>query len=350
MNIRISQAVLNDPRWHSLLDVLFELTMQTDSPHSFDVNNYAQLSASAWLAGRGGHQSTTCQVLRASMKHASRNTVAIPVLLVVDDTAPRSGRTQGNGTIVAHPLGALAILMQPLHVIVEDESSDGGFLLWMARLLGIDAIIRAYRSGRLLFRHAGGKGQFEKCAKALSYGIWPRPNNPILALRLRAIAVLDSDARFPGDEPNAAICDAVRDHVADVHVLEGRYIENYVPDSFVQRRLADIGRQAAIQPFLRMTADQRAFFPIKKGFKTAESVPQTRDEFLADVTRDINERNLFSSIASEDWSALAKGFGDVLSAVFQDTLYRCEPNRGHLLSAAQHVELRRILTTIARYL
>lgn len=284
------------------------------------------------------------------MKHASRNAIAIPVLLVVDDAAPRSGRTEGNGTIVAHPLGALAILMQPLHVIVEDESSDGGFLLWMARLLGIDAIIRAYRSGRLLFRHAGGKGQFEKCARALSYGIWPRPNNPILALRLRAIAVLDSDARFRGDEPNATIRDAVRDHVASVHVLEGRYIENYVPDAFVERRLSDIGRQAAIQSFLRMTTDQRTFFPIKKGFKTADAAPQTRDEFLIDATRDARERNLFSSIALNDWDALAKGFGDVLSAVFQDTSYRCEPNRGHLLSTAQRTELRQILTTIARYL
>ncbi len=324
--------------------------MQMDSPHSFDVSNYAQLSASAWLVGRGGKQSTTCQILRASMKHASRNAIAIPVLLVVDDAAPRSGRTEGNGTIVAHPLGALAILMQPLHVIVEDESSDGGFLLWMARLLGIDAIIRAYRSGRLLFRHAGGKGQFEKCARALSYGIWPRPNNPILALRLRAIAVLDSDARFRGDEPNATIRDAVRDHVASVHVLEGRYIENYVPDAFVERRLSDIGRQAAIQSFLRMTTDQRTFFPIKKGFKTADAAPQTRDEFLIDATRDARERNLFSSIALNDWDALAKGFGDVLSAVFQDTSYRCEPNRGHLLSTAQRTELRQILTTIARYL
>ncbi|MCX4164561.1 MULTISPECIES: hypothetical protein [Paraburkholderia] len=350
MNIRISSSVLNNPRWHSVLDVLFELTMQNDSPHSFDVGNYPRLVASSWLRGGGNERLTTLEVLRAAMKHASRNAVAAPVVLEVDDLAPVSGRTEGDNTIVAHPLGALAILMQPLHVIVEDETSDGGFFLWMARLLGIDAIIRAYRSGRLLFRHAGGKGQFKKCAMALSYGIWPRPNNPILALRLRAIAILDSDARFPGDEPNAAIRDGVSDHVAHVHVLEGRYIENYVPDPFVRRRLSDVGRHMAIEPFLRMTTNQRAFFPIKRGFKKADSAVQTRAAFLADDTRDTREKSLFESINPADWDVLADGFGDVLSTVYHDSSYRCEPGREHLLSPSQRSELRQILTTIARYL
>ena len=350
MNIRISPRVLENPRWFSLLDVLFELTVQTESSHSFDVGNYRELIASSWLGGGGHGRSTVLEVLRASMKHAGRNAVAAPVILVVDDTAPFSGRTEGTGAIVAHPLGALAILMQPLHVIVEDENSDGGFLLWMARLLGMDVIKRAYRSGRFLFRHAGGKGQFEKCAKALSYGIWPRPNSPILALRLRAIAVLDSDARFRGDEPNAGIRDAVSDHVAHVHILEGRYIENYVPDPFLRRRLADVGRHAAVEPFLRMTTDQRAFFPIKRGFKTADSELQTREQFLVDTARDRREKELFENIRPDDWNVLAEGFGDSFSLVYRDTAYRCEPSREHLLPPRQRAELRHILTTIARYL
>src|SRR5450759_4246511 len=106
---------------------------------------------------------------------------------MIDDFAPQSGETIAKRAIRVRPFGALTILMQPLHLIVEDESSDGAFVLWMARLLGRDTIIRSYRAGRLLFRHAGGKWQLKKSATALTFGVWPRSNQPILSLQLLSL-------------------------------------------------------------------------------------------------------------------------------------------------------------------
>ncbi len=242
--------------------------------------------------------------------------------------------------------------MQPLHLIVEDENSDGAFVLWMARLLARDTLRRSYNAGRLLFRHAGGKGQMAKSAATLTFGVWPRDNKPILSLRLRAIALLDSDARFPGDQPNAGIVQALQSHVALVHMLNGRYIENYVPQKYVQRRLEEDGLASATDAYFRMTEDQRKHFPIRKGFldNSTTPQPQTHAAFLADARREQAERNHFQTVNPQDWVYFASGFGARLAVIFQEPAYRCQPSEGALLTEDQRTELNEFLTRVIRYL
>src|SRR5262249_15637332 len=261
---------------------------------------------------------STAEFIRSSTKATSRDGASDAVTLLIDDLAPQSGETLPRGVIRIHPLGALTILMQPLYLMVEDESSDGAFVLWMARLLGNDALLRAYRDGRLLFRHVGGKGQFVKSAAALSFGVWPRTNQPIMSLQLRAIALLDSDARFPGDQPNAQLTVDLQPHVAFIHVLSGRSIENYVPKSYVSPRL--VGLSSAVDSYFRMQEEQKNYFPLKKGFRDAATPPQsqTHASFLADVRYELAERNHYRAVDSHDWEEFAGGFGDRLAAVFRE--------------------------------
>jgi hypothetical protein len=352
VKIQVHPRVLADPGWHPLLDVVVSILEQPDSRHSFDISQYPVLKNSPWLSEATGLRANTAEFIRSSAKATSRDGASDAVALLIDDLAPQSGETLPRAVIRVHPLGALTILMQPLHLIVEDESSDGAFVLWMARLLGRDTLRRSYSAGRLLFRHAGGKGQMAKSAAALTFGVWPRENKPILSLQLRAIALLDSDAHFPGDQPNAGIVERLKPHVAFVHVLSGRYIEHYIPYRYVRCRMERDGLATAADAYFRMTEDQRNHFPIKKGFldNSTPPQPQAHAEFLADARREQAERDHFLTVNPQDWLHFASGFGHRLTEIFQEPAYRCQPNEAVLLTQSQRAELNEFLTHVIRYL
>ena len=179
MNIQITANVLAERRWHPLLDVIASILQQPEIRHSFDTSQYDAVAKSPWLAGATGERASTAEFIRSSTKAASRDGLSDAVTLLIDDLAPQAGENLNGNVIHVHPFGALTILTQPLHIIVEDESSDGAFILWMARLLGRDRIIRSYRAGRLLFRHAGGKDQLAKSARALTFGVWLKENRNV---------------------------------------------------------------------------------------------------------------------------------------------------------------------------
>lgn len=352
MIIQVTAEVLDNLRWHPLLDVVVSVLQLPENRHAFDTSQYQRVAKSAWLSGANGIRASTAELIRSSVRAASREVLSDAVTLLIDDSAPHSGETVSERAIRIHPFGALALLMQPLHLIVEDENSDGAFVLWMAKLLGRDSIIRCYRSGRLMFRHAGGKGQFERSASALTFGVWPRGNQPILSRRLRAIALLDSDAHFPGHEPNAKHIEGVKPHVAFVHVLKARYIESYVPIEYARRRLERDGEGNSADAYFRMTDSQRCHFPLRDGFRDKASPPQPLNHaaFLADATRDKAERDLFRTVNPADWTQFAGGFGRRLAAVFREDKYRCEPNKPEHLTRAQRAELNSFLTKVIQYL
>ena len=352
MKIQVIARVLNDPHWHPLLDVVVGILQQPDCRHAFDILSYAEITRSSWLLGADGIRASTSEFIKSSAKATSRDRASDAVTVRIDDLASPSGEVLAGEVIRIHPFGALTLLTQPLHVIVEDESSDGAFILWMARLLGRDTIQRSYRAGRLWFRHAGGKTQLVKSASALSFGVWPRNNQPVLSLQLRAVAMLDSDARFPGDAPNAQISQDLQQYVAFVHILNGRYIENYVPEVYARRRLGNEGLAAPAEAYFRMTESQRDHFPIRRGFTTDSTPPQPQDHasFLADANREAGERNHYRTVPPVDWEQFAGGFGGRMVAVYREPGYRCEPNEPSYLPNHHRMELNAFLTRVIDYL
>ena len=348
MLIRIADRVLQDAQWHPLLDVIASLVERNGNPHSFDPLDYSKLLASNWLAGAKGTRTLIAATLAASAKSIALQGISDAVTVEVDTNSSEAGETVG-GVVHIHPFGALFLLTQPLQVIVEDETTDGGFILWVARALGIDIIAKAYRLGALSFRHAGGKGQMVKSASAISFGVWPRDMRPIRSMRLRAAAVLDSDAKHPTDAPNVTIRDAVAQHVSFVHVLARRTIENYVPGQYLRARMGS-GARDRVEAYLRLTDPQRRHFPIKRGFRSETDVPVTQGELAVQPGRSALEVALYGGVTAEDWAMINSGFGDGVSAVFTDQRYRCEPNSIGLFDPTDTQELRSLLRRIVRNL
>lgn len=348
MLIRANEEVLGDTRWHPLLDVIASLLERDGNTHFFDPLELGNLLESPWLRGASGDRSLIAETIKASAKTISRKAFSDAVVLEIDGRADEAGETSKN-TIRIHPFGALFILSQPLQIIVEDETSDGGFVLWVARALGIDAFRVAYNSGALTFRHAGGKGQLSKSAVSLSWGVWPRSTKPIRSMRLRAVAILDSDAKHQHHTPNREIRDAVEPHVAFIHVLAKRTIENYVPARFLRERIGAGGR-ARIDAFLRLTHLQRSFFPLKVGYRGQAGVGMSLQEFAASAQTMPEEVTLFRGVPPEDWALICEGFGEGISAVFTNARYRCEPNDTKLFDRTDVEELGVLLRRILRHL
>ncbi|WP_428667869.1 hypothetical protein [Reyranella sp.] len=346
MLIQVEINVLGNSTWHPLLDTIVQLLEQDGCRHSFDIAQFEKLRTSKWLVDATGIRANTVHFIRSLSVRAFRGRPSDAVSVKIDANATRQGKVEGK-TIRIDPFGALVLLIQPLSVIVEDETTDGGFLLWMARALGHDTIRESYNSGSLVFRHAGGKGQMIKSARALTHGVWPRGKKAIRSLTLRAVAVLDSDARFPGDTVNMRIQSRLRPFVAFVHVLQGRTIENYAPKYYVTQKLG--GQLNSCEAYFRMGEVQRNHYPLKSGFVRGNIV-QPHAGFLVDPDWQREERALYQTVPPADWALIARGFGDALAAIYVESKYRCAPNERRILTVAQANELDDLLSKIVEHL
>ncbi|WP_303717564.1 hypothetical protein [Brevundimonas naejangsanensis] len=352
MIVSLSDELLNEPRWYSLLDVVAELVQAPQMRLSFDIGDIAKIGRSGWVASGEGGRAGIAQLAAASIKATSRGTASDATTIHLDGQAAYAGEDLGGQRIAIHPLSGIAFLTQPFHLIVEDQHTDGGFVLWMARLTGRDEVIQAYRSGRFVFRHAGGKGQISKSADALSSGVWGRPGQPISAMKNRAGVMLDSDDSYPGQQRNLKYVEDSVPHVSFVHLLSGRTIENYVPAKYFRRRLADDGLAGMSEAFFRLTELQRLHFPIKDGFKPKEKgvAPPSKAEFLADPAKSAEQKHHLASVDPGDWQRLASGFGERLAAVYTNPAYRCEPKDAVPISANVRAEIDQLLTRLLRHL
>jgi hypothetical protein len=320
--IKISEKVLETEVFYPVLDVIVLLIERSGNRHAIDPSNINIIARSSWVLTRPA----LADVLRASAKSSFHSQPSDAVSVLVDKIPDNDSEVDRvKKQIKASPFDALILLTSPLHILVENETTDGAFLLWMARLLDLPTFRQAYNDSRITFRQAGGKGELIKSAKALSHGVWESKRRGRKPLSLRVIAILDSDARYPGHRPNKWIEDGIRELVAFVHVLKRRTIENYVSSKPMKHRLAHENRDEHVRAYFRLELDQRRHFPIKDGFKSADRPPASQDQvaFIADSRRDQQERTLFSTVQAADWPRLQDGFGSGIADIFIDRQYRC---------------------------
>ncbi|MCW2223167.1 hypothetical protein M2232_006699 [Bradyrhizobium japonicum] len=349
MLIKLTNQLLQIPFWHPVLDVIYMVAEKSGGRHSFEPGSIDLLARSEWARSRPA----LTDVLKGLAKSSFQTLASDAITLMVDNI--RDGECEVDAqqkTIKASPYDAIIILTSPLHILVENETSDGAFLLWMARLLGERIFREAYNENRITFRQVGGKGEMFKSAKALSQGVWQTNKNGRRPFQLRAIAVLDSDARFPNDQPNLQIKLETASFVAHVHVLNRRSIENYLSAPFMRRRLARLGNMSGADAFFRMSLDQRKYFPVKDGFRSSARPPvgQSLAEFGADQGRHQSERDLFSTIDPRDWDVLKDGFGTRLADVFFDAQHRCSPSDVHQFDTDIKDECKSLIQTIIRHM
>lgn len=246
-----------------------------------------------------------------------------------------------------HPLDAIAFLSTPFQVIVENEWFDGSFLLWMAKALGFGRLIEAYRQGRFVFRHAGGKDSIPRSAAVFSKGVWPRRNGGYeRAFRLWLCVLLDNDAKYPGDTPNANIIEQTKDHVTFVHQLRRRSIESYIPAQRLRKLDNTPAFHRKIDALLNLTDEQRLHYHMKKGFKFDRKTTPHKKNYLASDSVRIEEKRLFQSIDDEDWEHLMDGLGRSLSDIYVDEPHRPNPNDSTMTNQQDRNELSTLIKAI----
>jgi hypothetical protein len=342
MRLVIEEDTLTSERWYPIFDIL--LLHLEDKRHAFAANDVGQLLGSAWMRRKDKKDRDLITLMATARSHdrlADRNVVKI------DATAPAGGRVEDDYTTSLHPQDCLTFLAQPFAVIVENEWFDGAFLLWMAKVLGRDVLIKAYRANRFVFRHAGGKGSMQRSASVLSRGVWPAPNDRhSRAMRLWSCAVLDNDAKHPGHAPNADLVTELVPWVAFAHELARRSIESYLPYTALVR----YGRSAAfkerVDALFRLSADQRRHYHMKSGFHVEDDDNPSKPAYLADSKITALEKTLFGSIPDPDWGRLASGFGKKLSLIYTEDQHRPLPADTGAIEAADKAEIDRLLDAI----
>lgn len=345
MRIEIARSTLSNAKWYPILDVL--LLYIEEERHGLAVDHFDKIMDSAWI---GEKSKSDRDLIRLSIVARSNDNLIDRSWVTVDADCPRGGRVDDVASkTILHPLGAIFFLAQPFAVIVENEWYDGSFLLWMARALNLTKIIEAYRKGRFVFRHAGGKDSLVRSAITLSYGIWSRSGDSQERVRKYwACVVLDNDAKFPGHNPNAEIVHDIASYVVFVHQLRKRMIESYIPYATLSNCEPSIVSKKKIDALFRLTEEQRRHYNMKRGFAFEKNAAPTRAEYAnapSEMVR-TEEKMLFVNIPDSDWIELANGFGRALSSIFVDEACRPTLRDKAAISNDDRIELQTLLTAI----
>lgn len=313
MKVRIDPGVYNDAQWFAVLDVVALLI--ENRRHGLDAADLPELLASGWVAARPGDLR---DVLKLSALARSTDSLADKSTAVIDVGAKSGGEVDFAANLTRiHPLDAVQFLVSPFHLIVENEWFDGAFVLWVAKAVGLNRLVAAYREGKFVFRHAGGKDAFDRCARILSQGVWPQAEGGAArAMRMRVGAMLDSDARHPNDAPNAGVIAKTLDHVSFVHQLRRRAIESYIPEFYLHKHNQSNEFKRKVSAVSRLTDLQKTYFKMKNGFKHDKDGSRTKASYMASPKIRAAERALFDSVSIADFHTLGLGFGDGLSEIF----------------------------------
>jgi len=323
VRVVVSPKVSSTAKWFPILDAL--LLIIGAQRHSFGVPEVSTLLQSDWCNTRGRD---VREIIERSCVVASKDPYRDATSVLIDSEVRRGGESDLASKLTrVHPADAIFLLSQPFSLIVENEEYDGAFLFWMAKALGFDRLIKAYREGFFVFRHAGGKDSIPRSARVYCRGVWARDDGSHWRdLKLWLAAMLDNDARFPGDSPNAEIVSETQKHVGFVHLLRRRSIESYLPAAKLRKLDQAPDFLAKVDALESLTEDQRTHYHMKRGFRGEKGVILSFAEFLGSPLVPAEVKALYSSIQANSWGPLSDGFGKRLSDIFIDPDSRPNPS------------------------
>lgn len=341
MHIRISLEVANDSAWFPLLDVIYKITI---GRHSFSANHIPELFKSDWIKSR---PRMVAEEIRLYSQSASNDDHRDKFGIIIDCNAKRGGKILDNATTI-HPLDAIQFLVMPHQIILENEEFDGAFLLWMARALNYKRFCDAYREGRFVFRHAGGKSSIIRSARVFNDGVWGRADGKHSKRANHWISiVLDNDSRFPGDNPNEHIFQEACKIAGFVHQLDQRSIESYIPkEKLIKFDSSGIFRKK-VESFFSLTLDQRKCFHMKRGFRATKNGPAlSYKQFMSNTNIPQKEKDLFRSVDMKIWDDIKDGLGKNLSEIFVQEEHRPSWGDSDLSIEIHRTEILIVLQTI----
>lgn len=281
MRVCISAEVYQESTYFRLLDQLLFLFEQEQ--HEWIIHNPDEVMESLWMENETGSRlgTTVFELLQAIIERSAFMSPTLPSTTLVHIS------TQKTTTVnCLPPTLALSFLQKPLTVIVENRFSDATFLKTLAKTYPYPKITKAIQKTWLVFDYAGGQGQIPKIIDDHQNKAFPP----------RLFVLVDSDKHFPTDEHKAQKVEAccLKYQVPYV-ILYKRAIENYLPDEVIINLPDDL--QVIKTAYLSLTADQKDFYDLKKGFGGKGKIPNTQTDLFHNLP-----------IKSNTFKALRNGF------------------------------------------
>lgn len=219
---------------------------------------------------------------------------------------------------------AIRFFNQPVSIILENNKNDSCFIIAIINYFdSIGKVKSHYKNGWIKFENAGGCGNIENFLKGFLHVFedLALKNNRNLSDYFRGLIILDSDLEYPKqpskqealiekliaqkDKKGAANLYVLESE--NIHVLEKRMMENYLPDE-VFEDLKNSSSNKNLIPWINTYLnlknnsngeEQRDFLDIKKGF------PKNKDGTRKPMKEEVLE--LFD-IPQKNIEILDKGF------------------------------------------
>jgi hypothetical protein len=247
MRFVIATAVMNES--DEILDQLDQLlTRVEDEVHELEIVEADLLEDSRWFASA-----------RQTRKEILKNIAQTTIYRARRTSGPHLRTVQVSDSQTVRLARHLAYT--PLHVIVENFSSDGALLKWALTMLAASEVYQlCFGHGAratppaLQIESPGGHGDIPKLLDKRLYEAASRGIPP------RVVIITDSDVEWPGDvKPHVH---QIREKCAVIGVpcppMTKRTAENYIPDVVWTAWAADHPRYAtAITALLRLSPAQR---------------------------------------------------------------------------------------------
>lgn len=305
MRVVFTNEVLEHADSWPWLDRIIETV--EDGWHLWEVPEPDTIEASGWFLLAPRKQAGLRDLVAASIRRGAWGAPHGPhALLVIVDV------TSMSPCLLDAKLASRA-LREPLHVIMENATSDGSaFLDAVLDVLGSEELTRLRKNCQpppIRYEGPGGSGELTKrLDQMLEDPAWQ-------GIPRRIVVLTDSDAAAPG-KPSAK-AQQIEAHCQRrgvlCHVLRKRAIENYLPQEVledwcshpdltaVRDRVAAIGR---------LSDEQRDHFPMKSGLK---KLPPA-------------DRQLYEDARPEDLHLVEAGFGKHVCRLFGTHRTRMTPD------------------------
>lgn len=286
MRIEIDAGAANDRDSHRWLDrILYRIE---DGWHVWDTtsqSNTSALDATSWIKDRDDQGQWVWSMLVESITRDAwtsaphgRSVRVTTVPTAADELTPQN---------------AVRLADEPLYILVENRVSDGAFVERIVKELDQSLHDLWNCDGEpIRVDSLGGKGQMPQEVTRRLRG---KPYRP------RLVAIVDSDRTAPdaaASREALRLQDTCNQYNLPCWVLAKREAENYLPLILLSAQpSARADHQQRVAGWERLTDDQKNFFDMKQGLRTASSGDDPR---------------LFDGLSADDRAILNNGFGSNL--------------------------------------
>jgi len=135
---------------------------------------------------------------------------------------------------------AIRFFNQPVSIILENNKNDSSFIIAIINYFDNKGVVKEHlKNNWIKFENAGGCSNIGNFLDAFlkGYDDLAVKNNRELSDYFRGMVILDSDLEYPTQSPkHTKLIDTLtKKGITNIHVLEKRMMENYMPDEIFKQ-------------------------------------------------------------------------------------------------------------------